>query len=356
MEKIQKIAYKELVSEKISDFDTTFVIEPLMRGYANTLGTVIRRTLLSSITSTAPFAIKINNVEHEFETLPGIREDVITLVANIRKIRFTYEPEIFGKDNLVKISFKSTESGDVYASHIDEPRGLEIVNKDQYICSISENGSLEFDLFLRTGRGYIDFEENKTLIEEYGPKLESKIKKGQILAMDSDFSPVVKCGIFCEELNTTSKNIDERLKIHLITDGTVLAKDAMYQAAQIIVAHFQIIGNIDALETLKLFDDAKDKKKEIAKISLPIEKLNLTIRSLNALRRANYNTIDELLKLNEEELSNIKNLGKKSVQDIIDKLAEWKERHQNDDYSDLADDINHENVNDDSDTNEEGEE
>ncbi|AWX69257.1 DNA-directed RNA polymerase subunit alpha [[Mycoplasma] anseris] len=353
MEKIQQISYKELVAEKVNDFETTFVIEPLMRGYANTMGTVIRRTLLSSITSTAPFAIKINNVDHEFETLEGIKEDVITLIANIRKIRFTYEPEIFEKDNLVRVSFKTNKEGEIIANELEAPAGLEIVNKDQYICTISKGGSLEFDLFLRTGRGYIDFEENKNIIDENISKLESKIKNGHFLAIDSDFSPVKKCGIFCEELNTSSKTIEERLKIKVQTDGTLLAKDAMEQAAKIIVAHFQIIGNIDQLKTIELFDDSKDKKKEAIKISLPIEKLNLTIRSLNALRRANYNSIDELLKLNEEELSNIKNLGKKSVQDIIDKLAEWKERHQDENYEEV--DLN-DSLTNDSDTNEEGEE
>ncbi|ACF07273.1 DNA-directed RNA polymerase subunit alpha [Metamycoplasma arthritidis] len=334
MEKIQKITYKESLAERKTDFDTTFVIEPLMRGYANTLGTVLRRTLLSSITSVAPFAIKINNVQHEFETLPGVKEDVVTLIANIRKIRFTYKPELFEKENLARISFKATHDGDITASDINEPSGLEIVNKDQHICSLQKGTTLEFDLFLRVGRGYIDFEENKTIIQEYGPKLESKIKKGQFLAIDSDFSPVKNCAIHFEELNTSAKNVEERLKISVQTDGTLDAKSAMQQAATIIVAHFQIIGNIDALGTINLFEEARDKKEKTTKLNLPIEKLNLTIRSLNALRRANYNTIDELLKLSEDELSNIKNLGKKSVQDIIDKLVEWKTKHQDGDFSD----------------------
>lgn len=326
MEKFQKITYKELLAEKINDFETTFVIEPLMRGYGNTLGTVIRRTLLSSITSVAPFAIKINNVEHEFEIISGIREDVINIIANIRAIHFTYNPELFGKDNLAKISFKSTKEGEILASDITDTNGLEIVNKDQYICTITKGGSLEFDLFLRTGRGYIDFEENKSIIQEYGPKLVSKIKNGKFLAIDSDFSPVTNCAIHIEELNTGSTIEHERLKITLKTNGTIYAKDAMEQAAKIIIAHFQIIGNIDALQTIDLFEEITNKKENVTLNEISIDKLNLTIRSLNALRRANYNTIDELSKLTEEELSNIKNLGKKSVEDIIEKLAVWKEK------------------------------
>lgn len=337
MEKIQKITYKELVAEKINDFNTTFVIEPLARGYANTMGTVLRRTLLSSITSVAPFAIKINNVEHEFQTISGLKEDAITLVRNIRNIRFVYNPELFENENLAKISFKSNKEGEIFAHDIPSVPGLDIVNKDQYIANIAKGGSLEFDLFLRKGRGFIDFEENKSVISHYGSRLESSIKNGQFLAIDSDFSPVKKCAISFEELNSSSKLIEERLKINIETDGTLQAKDAIEQAAKIIVAHFQIIGNIDALETVKLFEDNKEKKEKDIKSSIPIEKLNLTIRSLNALRRAKYNTVEEIIKLSDEDLSNIKNLGKKSIEDIIQKRNEWLERtgqtvEQNDDF------------------------
>ncbi|MBD3899033.1 DNA-directed RNA polymerase subunit alpha [Metamycoplasma hominis] len=333
MKKIQKITYKELVAEKVSDFNTTFVIEPLMRGYGNTIGTVIRRTLLSSITSVAPFAIKISHVEHEFTAIEGLREDAITLVANIRKIRFAYDPELFEKDNLAKISFKSTKEGEVHASDIETIPGLDIVNKDQYIATISKNGSLEFELYLRTGRGYVSFEDNKKTILEYGPKLESKIKNGQFLAMDSDFSPIKKVAILFEELNSTSNIIEERLKIKVETDGTIEAKNVMEEAAKIIVAHFQIIGNIDALGTIDLFDDQKEKHEKTPKVSVSIDKLNLTIRSLNALRRAGFNNVDEIMKLSDEELSNIKNLGKKSVQDIIDRRREWLDSQLNNEDS-----------------------
>ncbi|ENY69410.1 DNA-directed RNA polymerase subunit alpha [Mycoplasmopsis arginini] len=326
MEKIQKITYKELVAEKVNDFNTTFVIEPLARGYANTMGTVLRRTLLSSITSVAPFAIKINNVEHEFQTISGLKEDAITLVRNIRNIRFVYNEEIFEKENLAKISFKTNKEGEIFASDIPEVSGLEIVNKDQYIANIAKGGSLEFDLFLRKGRGFIDFEENKNVISQYGSRLESSIKNGQFLAMDSDFSPVKKCAISFEELNSSSKLIEERLKIKIETDCTVSAKEAIEQAAKIIVAHFQIIGNINALETIELFEENKEKKEREIKSTTPITKLGLSVRSENALRRAKYNTVEEVLGLSDEELSNIKNLGKKSIQDIIEKRNEWKER------------------------------
>ncbi|WP_261368968.1 DNA-directed RNA polymerase subunit alpha [Mycoplasma struthionis] len=314
-------------------------MEPLLRGYGNTLGTVIRRTLLSSVTSVAPFAIKINNVEHEFQTISGIKEDAITLIANIRKIRFTYDPDMFIFDDIIKVSFRSTHDGEVLASEIECVPGMEIVNKDQYIATLAKDGALEFDLFLRSGRGFVDFEENKNLISELGPELESKIKRGQFIAMDSDFSPIKKVGFSYEDLNSSSKTIEERLKIQIETDGTLEAKDAMEQVARIIVAHFQIIGNVNLLEATELFEEIKDKSNKIPKASIAIEKLNLTIRSLNALKRAGYHTVEEIVKLTDEELSNIKNLGKKSVQDIIDRRNEWLSNNDyaHDDYKDDLD-------------------
>ena len=216
----------------------------------------------------------------------------------------------------------------IQASDIQEINGLEIINKDQYICTIAKGGSLEFDLFLREGRGFIDFEENKSIIEMYGPKLESKIKVGQFLAIDSDFSPIMLCNFIKEDLNTASPKEVERLKITIKTNGTIDAKSAMKEAAEIIVAHFKIIGNVDELESLKVFEENQKKQEKVAMVSIPIERLNLTIRSLNALKRSKYNTVDELLKLTEEELSNIKNLGKKSIEDIAEKLRNWKEKHQ----------------------------
>ncbi|ASI53930.1 DNA-directed RNA polymerase subunit alpha [Metamycoplasma hyosynoviae] len=328
MEKFEKIKYQELKSEHKSEFETVFSVEPLVRGYGITLGTVLRRTLLSSITSIAPFAIKIDGIEHEFQTLKGVQEDVVNLISNIRAIKFTYVPKLFEKDNLVKISFKSTHTGEIYANDITNTNGLEIVNKDAYICTIAQDGHLEFDLFLRTGRGFIDFEENKNIIQQYGPKLDSKIKIGQYLAIDSDFSPVEKVAITVEQLNTGSIIENEKLKIAVKTYGTLTSAMAMEQAAKIIVAHFQIIGNFDALETVNIFEVIPKEKEKVVTSSVPIEKLNLTIRSLNALRRAEYSTVDELAKLTEEELGNIKNLGKKSIDDIIEKLKKWRESQE----------------------------
>ena len=264
------------------------------------------------------------------ETFKGLISSVFvfSILSNHHFLEKTILVSLLIFSIVFKISFKSNREGIIQASDIQEINGLEIINKDQYICTIAKGGSLEFDLFLREGRGFIDFEENKSIIEMYGPKLESKIKVGQFLAIDSDFSPVMLCNFTKEDLNTASPKEVERLKITVKTNGTIDAKSAMKEAAETIVAHFKIIGNVDELESLKVFEETQKKQEKVAMVSIPIERLNLTIRSLNALKRSKYNTVDELLKLTEEELSNIKNLGKKSIEDIAEKLRNWKEKHQ----------------------------
>ncbi|MGX9340777.1 DNA-directed RNA polymerase subunit alpha [Mycoplasma sp. 128] len=325
MEKMAKMNYSELNSERVDEFSSTFSLKPLSRGFANTLGTALRRTLLSSITSCAPFAIKINKVEHEFSTIDGIREDVVTLLQNLTKIRFTYNEELFNKNQIVKVSFRSNKIGEVYARDIEFPSGLEIVNKDCYIADIQKDGDLEFDMFLRAGRGFVDFEDNKAYIQTLEQRLDSKIKSGQYLAVDSDFSPVKKISFQTIELNSSSALVEEELLMRVETDGTVEAREALSQASKILIAHLQVIGNVQNIEQIDLFEDEKIEKPVDDKLILPIEKLDLTIRSVNALHRAGYNTIDDLVKLSEDELGNIKNLGKKSVDDIIKKIQMWKE-------------------------------
>ncbi|QJR43991.1 DNA-directed RNA polymerase subunit alpha [Mycoplasma miroungirhinis] len=325
MEKMTKIHYAELTTEKINEFDSTFSLQPLSRGFADTLGTALRRTLLSSITSCSIFAIKIANVHHEFEILSGIREDIVTLLSNLRHIRFKYIPELFDQPNtVIKVSFNFSGKKIIYAGDIQSDI-LEIVNTDLYIAEIEEGGQLQVDLFIKSGRGYVDFEENKKIVATLGSKLDSKITNGQILTVDSDFSPVKKISYEVKELNSSSTIIEEELILRVAVDGTIVAAEALSQASQILIAHLQIIGNVDNIQEIRLFEDVAQEKENNQMRSMDIEKLGLTIRSKNALHRAGYYKVDDLLNLTEDELSNIKNLGKKSVDDIVKKINTFRE-------------------------------
>lgn len=322
MQKMAKIQYREEKTNKLSDYHTSFEIQPLERGFANTLGTALRRTILSSISSVAPFAIKINNVEHEFETLENVKEDIVTILNNLKRIKFVYNEEVFLDGVPVKVSFESTTTGDITAQDINLPSGVSIINPDQYIASISEKNALNFEMYLISGRGFIDFESNKKRILEFGPKLESKLSSGSFLAVDSDFSPVINVNFTASELNSSASVIQEKLDFHIETNGTVEAKDAIAAGAKILMAHLGIIANVDNLDLnpSDYFEEEKVKEEQPKVNSADINTLDLTIRSLNALRRAGYTKVSDVQALTEDELENIKNLGKKSVQEIIEKI------------------------------------
>ncbi|UWD34315.1 DNA-directed RNA polymerase subunit alpha [Mesomycoplasma molare] len=326
MQKIAKVNYKEEKENKHSDYFTSFVLEPLERGFANTLGTALRRTILSSVSSVAPFAVKIENVDHEFMALENVEEDVVIILNNLKKIKFIYNPEVFVDNEPIKVSFDSEkfEGTHITANDIKYPAGVVIVNPDQHIATISKKNALKFEMFLTSGRGFVSFEDNKKIIAEKGTELESSLKSGIILAVDSDFSPVLNVNFKVDELNSASNIIQERLEFNVKTDGTVEAKDAIAEAAKILIAHLKIVSNTENLEINEkdYFEEEKIKEETPKDKSIDINDLNLTVRSLNALRRAGFKTVSDLEKIDEEELSNVKNLGKKSVQEIIQKLQE----------------------------------
>lgn len=322
MKKMAKITYKENKAKRNSDYSTTFEVQPLEKGFANTLGNALRRTLLSSVTSVAPFAVKINNVQHEFSTLPNVVEDVVTLLGNIKEVKYIYNEDVFKDGEILKCSFKSTEPGEIYSKDISCPAGVKIVNNDQKIATIQTKNALEFEIFLTSGRGYIDFDENKAFINEVLPKLESKIKSGFFLAVDSDFSPIKNINYSSSELNSSAAIVQEKLEFNITTDGTVEAASALAQAAKILMAHLGKIANVEALDENEIFEQEKQREEIPKMFSADITTLDLSIRSLNALRRAKYKKISDLQLLTIEELENIKNLGKKSVEEIVNKLEE----------------------------------
>ncbi|MGZ9413225.1 DNA-directed RNA polymerase subunit alpha [Mycoplasma sp. 480] len=326
MQKMAKVNYKEEKENKHSDYFTSFVLEPLERGFANTLGTALRRTILSSVSSVAPFAIRIEKVDHEFQAIDNVEEDVVTLLNNLKKVKFIYNKEVFIDKKPVRVSFnydKFTEKN-IFAKDIQLPAGVTIVNPDQQIATLSKANALKFEMFLLSGRGFVSFEDNKKNILEYGSELESNLKSGTILAVDSDFSPVTNVQYKFSELNSASNIIQEKLEFNVKTDGTVEAKEVIAQAAKILIAHLKIVSNTENLEINEkdYFEEEKVKEETPKDKSIDINDLSLTVRSLNALRRAGFRTVADLEKIDEEELNNVKNLGKKSVQEIIEKLAE----------------------------------
>ncbi|MGY6171892.1 DNA-directed RNA polymerase subunit alpha [Candidatus Mycoplasma pogonae] len=322
MKKMVPITYTENIAKRNSDYSTTFEVQPLEKGFAHTLGNALRRTLLSSVTSVAPFAVKINNVQHEFSVLPHVVEDVMTILANIKDVKYFYDEAVFPDGEILKCSLKANEVGEVYAKDISCPPGVRIINSDQKIAHVQAKNALELEIFITSGRGYTDFEENKIFINENQQNLDSKLKTGAFIAVDSDFSPVKNVHYFSDELNSAAAIVQEKLTFNITTDGTIDAKTALAQAAKILIGHLSKMANVENLQESEIFEQEKQKEEAPKLNSADIQTLDLSIRSLNALRRAKYRRISDLQQLTIEELENIKNLGKKSVQEIVDKLEE----------------------------------
>ena len=322
MKKFAKLKYSEIKTKKIDTFKTAFSISPLERGFANTLGNAIRRVLLSSVSGVAPFAIKVKDVEHEFQSIKGIKEDMVQLILNLKKVRFHYNEEVFQDGEIVKLYLKSSE-GEVRASDFELSPGVEIVDKNNYIATVSKDGMLELEMYLITGRGYLAFEENKEVIKEFSSKMDTKIKTGSFIAIDSDFSPVVNVSYESVELNNSSSTIQEKLTINVETDGSVDSKDAIAQSAHILMSHLEIISDVSNIDKDEIFSKEIEKQKEKTNESVQLFSLDLSVRSYNCLKRAGFKTLEELSQISTEELVNIKNLGKKSVDEIINKLVEY---------------------------------
>ena len=323
MEKFAKLNYTEIQTKKVNDFKSSFAVAPLERGFANTLGNAVRRVLLSSVSGVAPFAIKAADVDHEFQTIAGVKEDAVRLVLNLKKVRFIYNPEVFTDGEVVKVSLK--ESGKtVTAGDLILPPGVEIVNKDAVIATVAKTGMLELELFLTSGRGFVSFSDNKDNIKSLSTKMVTNIKTGTIIAIDSDYSPVVNVSYESVELNTSAATIQERLTLNVETDGSVEAKDAIAQAAHILLSHLEILGNVSNIQKDEIFQEVILEAKETSSEAVQVSSLDLSVRSYNCLKRAGFVTLEDLSKITMDELINIKNLGKKSVDEIVAKLTEYE--------------------------------
>ncbi len=321
MEKFSKLKYSEIEMKRKDNFESSFVLKPLERGFGNTLGNALRRVMLSSITSVAPFAVKINGADHEFQTLTGVSEDVVSLVLNIKTLKFVFNPEVFNEDEVLRVSLKSPK-GKTKAKDLTLPAGVKVVNPDHYIGTATKEGDLELEIFLITGRGFKSYEENKEVLKELAPQIESKIKKGSLIAIDSDFSPIDKVSYEAVELNSSSALIQEKLTIHVKTDGSVEAKDVIAQGAEILSAHLNILADLSNLVKEDIFEEFVDSDKKPSTQPISITSLDLSVRSYNCLKRAKLESIEDLAELTTRELKEIKNLGAKSVDEIIEKLAE----------------------------------
>ena len=282
-----------------------FVIEPLERGYGTTLGNSLRRVLLASLPGAAVTSINIEGVLHEFDTVPGVREDVMQIILNIKGIAVKSYVE---DEKIIELDVEGP--AEITAGDILTDSDIEIVNPDHYLFTIGEGSSLKATMTVNSGRGYVPADENKKDNAPVGT-----------LAVDSIYTPVTKVNYQVEPARVGSNDGFDKLTLEILTNGTIIPEDALGLSARILTEHLDLFTNLTEIakstEVMKEADTESDDRI----LDRTIEELDLSVRSYNCLKRAGINTIQELTNKSEAEMIKVRNLGRKSLEEVKQKLA-----------------------------------
>lgn len=310
MLKFEKPDYK--VKEYIKDSHYgKFELEPLERGFGTTLGNALRRVMLSSLPGDAITSVKIDGVAHEFQKIDGVVEDVTAIVLNLKSIVIKNH----AKDENKIIRLTKNTPGVVTAGDIDKDADIEILNPDQVIATLVEGGSLNMEMTIGSGRGYVVAEDNKKLLQN------DKTKVGAI-AIDSLYSPVERINYEVETARVGQNNNFDKLILEVWTNGSISPEEALALAARILIEHFEILTSLNAIadETGLMISKSEDPSVKILETS--IDDLDFSVRAYNCLKRANILTLKDLVDKSENEMMKIRNLGKKSLKEVMDKVKD----------------------------------
>ena len=283
-----------------------FVVEPLERGYGTTLGNALRRILLSSLPGAAVTSVKIDGVLHEFSTIPGVKEDVTEIILNLKKLAVRLNGE-----NTKRVIINAVGPKEVTAADIIGDADMEIFNPELHIATLEENATLVMEINLARGRGYVPAEQNK---DENTPIA--------IIPVDSIFTPVRKVNFTVENTRVGQVTDYDKLILEIWTDGSIAPDEGVSIGAKIMQEHLALfIGLTDSTESMEIMVEKEEDQKEKA-LEMTIEELELSVRSFNCLKRAAINTVEELTHRSEEDMMKVRNLGKKSLDEVKHKLEE----------------------------------
>ena len=282
-----------------------YIVEPLERGYGTTLGNSLRRILLSSLPGTAATSIKIAGVQHEFSTVPGVKEDVTEIVLNVKKI-------------IAKLHCQGTKTVyidaagecEVTAGDIKADGEVEILNPEQHICSLGPDASFNMEITLSHGRGYVPSDKNKTPNMPIGT-----------IAVDSIYTPVYKVNYTVENTRVGNMTDYDKLTLEVWTDSTISARDAISLGAKILSDHLSLFTNLSETVASKPTMAEKAETHRDKVLEMTIEELDLSVRSFNCLKRANINNVEDLISRTGEDMMKVRNMGRKSLEEVQNKLA-----------------------------------
>ena len=286
-----------------------YTVAPLQRGYGTTLGNSLRRMMLSSLEGAAISSIKIENVQHEFSTIPGVKEDVSEIVLNMKQIVIKLH-----SDGPKTVYIEAEGSGELCARDIKTDSDVEIINGDLHIATLNEDAKLYMEITINKGRGYISAEKNKALLQ---PLI-------GLIPVDSIYTPVEKVNYYVENTRVGQNTDFDKLTVEVWTNGTKTADEAISLSAKIINDHMMLFIQLtdEAMNVETMVEKEETKKEKI--LDMTIEELDLSVRSYNCLKRAGINTVEDLTLRKEEEMMKVRNLGRKSLDEVIGKLKELK--------------------------------
>lgn len=296
----------ERVDNKENPKYAKFEVEPLERGYGITIGNSLRRVLLSSLPGAAPTSVKIDGVLHEFSTIPGVKEDVTEIILNVKRIiakLYTDAPKT--------VTIDANGAGEVCARDIITDHEIEIINGDLHIATLSDKAKLYMEITFEKGRGYVTSEKNKE-------KIQNVIG---VIPVDSIYSPVDKVNYTVTNTRVGQVTDYDKLTLEIFTDGTIAPEEALSLSAKILNEHMNLFIDLtdDIANTDIMVEKEEDKKDKV--LELTIEELDLSVRSFNCLKRAGINTVEDLVSKSEGEMMRVRNLGRKSLEEVVGKLA-----------------------------------
>ena len=283
-----------------------FTVEPLERGYGITLGNALRRIMLSSLPGTAATAIKIAGVQHEFSTIPGVKEDVTEIVLNVKSLI----TRLHNTDGIKTVYIEAVGPCEVKAGDIKGDSEVEVLNPDLHIATLDAGATLNMELTLSHGRGYVSADRNKTAQTAIG-----------VIPVDSIYTPVYKVNYTVENTRVGNMTDFDKLTLEVWTDGTISPRDAVSLGAKILCDHFSLFTDLsDAMGSKSTVVEKAEAQRDKV-LELTIEELDLSVRSFNCLKRANINTVEDLISKTEDDMMKVRNLGRKSLEEVINKLA-----------------------------------
>jgi len=285
-----------------------FELEPLERGFGYTIGNALRRVMLSSLPGSAITSVKIDGVLHEFQTIEGVIEDVTSIILNLKNVVIIKHSE---EERIIRLN--ADKEGVVTAGDIDCDADVEIVNKDQVIATLAKGGKLNMEMTVGSGRGYVRAEENKKLLGD---------KKVGVIAIDSLYSPIERVAYEVLDARVGQNENYDKLVMEVWTNSSIKPEEAIALASRILIEHLEIVANLNSIaDVTGMMIEKKEDPKQKA-LETAIEDLDFSVRAYNCLKRAGIHTLQDLVNKTDQEVMKIRNLGKKSLKEVLDKVKE----------------------------------